>query len=173
MQDVEVIKVELADFQRLQEIGIRTFREAFADQNSKEDMQLYLDKAFSTVQVRAELSHPYSSFYFAFKNNLIIGYLKVNFDPEASKIEHEPALELERIYVIEEFQGQKIGQVLFEKALAIAKEKHLNYIWLGVWEKNPGAIRFYKKHGFAEFDAHLFVLGTDEQRDILMKMEVK
>ena len=66
--------------------------------------------------------------------------------------------------------GKKVGQVLYQKALAMAKELKLNYIWLGVWEKNGRAIQFYKKNGFLEFDQHIFILGNDEQTDLLMRL---
>lgn len=60
--------------------------------------------------------------------------------------------------------------MLYEKALQIAKHKNTAYIWLGVWEENPRAISFYKKNGFEAFDNHVFILGNEEQTDILMKL---
>jgi diamine N-acetyltransferase len=80
------------------------------------------------------------------------------------------SLEIERIYVLQEFQGKKVGQMLFGKAVEIAKQKNADYIWLGVWEKNIKAIRFYEKNGFVPFGKHLFKLGDDEQTDIMMKL---
>jgi len=82
-------------------------------------------------------------------------------------------MEIERIYVLKDFHGKNIGQLLFEKAIELATQKNANYIWLGVWEENPRAINFYKKNGFVEFDKHIFVLGDDEQTDIMMRLELK
>ena len=82
----------------------------------------------------------------------------------------ERALEIERIYVNSEFQGRKIGQLLLSKAISLANEQHLKQIWLGVWEYNPKAIKFYERNGFQEFDKHIFKLGDDEQTDILMRL---
>ena len=65
--------------------------------------------------------------------------------------------------------GKKVGQLLYEKAMAIAGELAVNYVWLGVWEKNARAIRFYSKNGFEPFDKHIFKLGDDVQTDIMMK----
>jgi ribosomal protein S18 acetylase RimI-like enzyme len=48
----------------------------------------------------------------------------------------------------------------------------VNSIWLGVWEKNHNAIGFYTKNGFITFDKHLFLLGDDQQTDLLMKLEI-
>ncbi len=83
------------------------------------------------------------------------------------------ALEIERIYVLQEFHGQRVGQVLYEKAIELAQERGLDYIWLGVWEKNARALRFYEKNGFEPFDRHIFKLGDDEQTDIMVKKVLK
>ncbi|MEX1301581.1 MAG: GNAT family N-acetyltransferase, partial [Desulfotignum sp.] len=85
----------------------------------------------------------------------------------------ENTLEIERIYVLKEFHGKTVGQQLYEKAMEIAKEKSVTYVWLGVWEKNSKAIRFYEKNGFKAFDTHIFRLGNDKQTDILMKHQMK
>ena len=136
-------------------------------------MDKYLQEAFSLEQLRAELTNKNAAFYFAVMQNKPIGYLKVNFGSAQTDIRDEHALEIERIYVLQEFHGQKVGQQLYEKALAIARQKNMDYIWLGVWEKNARAIRFYEKNGFVAFGKHEFMLGNDEQTDILMKLQLK
>ncbi len=74
--------------------------------------------------------------------------------------------------VLKEFHGKKVGQLLYDKAIEIAKQKNTEYIWLGVWEENPRAISFYKKNCFVEFDKHFFKLGDDKQTDIMMKLKL-
>ncbi|MFN5985877.1 MAG: GNAT family N-acetyltransferase, partial [Chitinophagaceae bacterium] len=74
------------------------------------------------------------------------------------------------IYVIQEYQGKKAGQQLYEKAIQVAKEKKAKYLWLGVWEENHKAIQFYKKNGFEVFDQHVFVLGDEKQTDLMMRL---
>jgi ribosomal protein S18 acetylase RimI-like enzyme len=72
--------------------------------------------------------------------------------------------------VLKEFQGQKAGQLLFDKALQIARERNAAYMWLGVWEKNTKAIAFYIKNGFIQFNSHIFRVGDEDQTDIMMKL---
>lgn len=134
-------------------------------------MAKYLDERFSACQLTAELNDKPAEFYFAMLGESVIGYLKLNFGPSQTELQDDHALEIERIYVLKEFQGIKAGQMLFEKAIQIAKQKNAGYIWLGVWENNPGAIRFYRKNGFVEFDQHIFKLGNDEQTDIMVKLK--
>ncbi len=166
-------KVTLNNLAQLQKIGRQTFYETFSAGNTGEDMTIYLEEEFSVGKLTSELSDSNSEFYFAILDNNVIGYLKLNFGQSQTELQEENALEIERIYVLNEFHGKNIGQLLYDKAIQIAKQKRADYIWLGVWEKNPRAINFYKKNGFVEFDKHIFKLGNDEQTDIMMKHELK
>ena len=170
--DINVRQVTLNDIDQLQEIGRQTFYETFAGSNTEDDMQKYLDESFSESKLTAELTEPNSEFYFAILDNKVIGYLKLNFGQSQTELKDDNALEIERIYVLKEFHGKKIGQILYDQAIKIARQKNADYVWLGVWEENPRAINFYKKNGFVEFDKHIFKLGNDEQTDIMMKLKL-
>ena len=172
MKNISTIKVTLNDIDKLQKVGKLTFCETYASQNSEENMQIYLNNNFSSKNLKLEVASKNSEFYFAKQEHKIIGYLKMNFGQAKKQINNENTLEIERIYVLNEFQGKKIGQILFEKALEISRQKKVDFIWLGVWEENTRAIQFYKKNGFVEFDQHIFKLGKEEQTDILMKIEL-
>ncbi len=169
MQNVFIKKADIETLDLLQAIAKETFYETFSAENSAENMQSYLEEKFSIQQLNLELNNPYSSFYIAYFHDLTIGYLKINEADAQTEKQVGASLEIERIYVLKAFQGQKIGQLLYEKALEIAKEKQVEYVWLGVWEENKRAIQFYQKHGFEIFDHHIFVLGEDQQTDLLMK----
>ncbi len=172
MEKIEIIQIGLKEIDQLQIIGRQTFFETFADGNSKENMQKYLEEGFALDKLTAELTNPYSEFYFAKIDNRVIGYLKINFEQAQTELKDNKALEIERIYVLKEFYGKNVGQTLYNKAIDITKQKNLKHLWLGVWEENPRAISFYKKNGFIEFDKHVFKLGDDEQTDIMMKLEL-
>ena len=159
MDNFEIIKVNSNDIPFLQKVGRQTFFETFSQTNTEENMQKYLEESFSSDKLLGELNNPDSLFYFAKYNDEIVGYLKLNFGHS-------------QIYVLKDFQGKKIGQKLYEKAVEVAKQNKVKYIWLGVWEKNQKAIDFYEKNGFVPFDKHIFVLGDDKQTDIMMKMEL-
>lgn len=173
MDIVNIRKVTLNDIDQLQKIGKQTFYETFSAENTEENMINYLNEGFSIEKLTTELSDKNTEFYFATLDNNVIGYLKLNFGQSQTELQDDKALEIERIYVLKEFHGKKVGQVLYEKAIEIAKEKNADYVWLGVWEENPRAISFYKKNGFVEFDKHIFKLGNDEQTDIMMKLKLK
>ncbi len=172
MDNIKISKVTLADVSRLQLISRQTFAETFTEHNTAEDMQFYLDHNLSIDKLSEELSEQNSEFYFALVDNNIIAYLKINFGPAQTELKDKSSLEIERIYVLKDFHGKKLGQVLYNKAIEIAKRLNCEYVWLGVWEKNQRAIHFYKKNGFVEFDKHIFKLGNDEQTDIMMRLKL-
>ena len=172
MKTVEILKIKKDEILQLQEIGRRTFYETFSESNTEENMKDYLGKGFSIDKLTTELNDINAEFYFAKIDQEIIGYLKLNFGESQTEIKDDEAFEIERIYVLKEFHGKKVGQILYNKAIEIAKQKNADYVWLGVWEENQRAINFYKKNGFVEFDKHIFKLGNDEQTDIMMKLKL-
>jgi ribosomal protein S18 acetylase RimI-like enzyme len=148
----------------LQVISERTFFETFSKDNSMENMQLYLEKNLTVDRLAEELEDPRSAFYFAELLGEIVGYLKINYSVEG--------LEIERIYINQRVQGSGVGQKLLDKAFELAYDHGIERIWLGVWEHNPRAIRFYEKNGFVPYGSHVFKLGNDEQCDVLMRLTI-
>lgn len=170
MQDVTIKKVSLSDLAALQQISKTTFAQTFAEHNSEADMQAYLETSYSLEKLTNELNNPFSEFYFACIHEQVVGYLKINTGTAQTEQKDLSAFEIERIYVDAAYLGKRVGQILFEKAIELAKEKNVSYVWLGVWEENHRALAFYKKNGFVPFDKHIFKLGNDAQTDIMMKL---
>jgi len=135
-------------------------------------MAAYMKDGFSINKLQSELLDPNSEFYFAYINKDLAGYLKINIGSSQTDIKSDKGLEIQRIYLLKDFYGKKIGQLLLDKTIAIARQNNLEYIWLSVWEKNPKAIKFYEKNRFIEFNKHIFTLGTEEQTDIMMKLKL-
>ena len=169
MEGITISKASIEDVATLQIIGRQTFFKTFAASNTEEDMKKYLDDNFTVEKITGELSNPDSHFFIAWEGSEAIGYLKVNEGNAQTELQDDLSLEIERIYVLSAFHGKKIGQILYEKALAIAQALKKQSIWLGVWEENLRAIKFYEKNGFVAFDKHIFKMGEDEQTDIMMR----
>jgi len=172
MTDINIRRLSIADIDALQQLSRQTFFETFSALNTEENMTNYLRDSFSTEKLSEELTNTSSEFYFAEIDSVPIGYLKINTGSSQTELKDDKALEIERIYVISKFQGKKIGQLLYDYALDLAMQGKYDYIWLGVWEENQKAIKFYTKNGFVEFDKHVFRLGNDEQTDIMMKLSL-
>jgi diamine N-acetyltransferase len=173
MNQIDIKQLTINDLVQLETIGRQTFFQTFNSINTEENMRKYLDEGFSAYKLSKELNDINAVFYFAMLDKKVIGYLKINFGQSQTEFQDERAIEIERLYVLNEFHGKKVGQILYEKSVEIALQKKVDYIWLGVWEHNTRAINFYKKNGFIEFDKHIFKLGDDEQTDLLMKLKLK
>ena len=155
MQAYEIKKVTIADIQDLQQISRETFSETFGSQNSTENMEKFLNKAYAEEKLRSEIENKNSNFYFLIVNNQVAGYLKVN-EGDAQN-----------------FQHQGFGLVLIKLAEELARKKNKANMWLGVWEKNYQAQAFYKKDGFKRVSQHTFVVGDDPQTDFILVKELK
>lgn len=171
MEQIIIERVSITDIKKLQEIGRTTFFEAFAGVNTVENMKDYLENSFSEEKLKTELNNKDSQFYFALVDGNVVAYLKIN-TGEAQNEKMNDALEIERIYVLKAFYGKNVAQNLYQKAIDIAYEMQVGTVWLGVWEENYRALRFYEKNGFTAFGKHSFWLGDDEQTDLLMKKEL-
>jgi diamine N-acetyltransferase len=170
MHNFKIKECSLEDIEKVKYISEKTFYETFSDENTEEDMENYLKENFSYDKMTSEISNTYSKFYIVECDNEVVAYMKINFDKAQTEEGHNNTIEIQRIYVLENFKGKRIGKELIERAIEIGKDNKVDYIWLGVWEHNTKAIGFYEKIGFKKFDTHIFKLGNDEQVDHLMKL---
>nr|WP_299385985.1 GNAT family N-acetyltransferase [Allomuricauda sp.] len=162
----------LADLDMLVNISKETFIAAFEKDNDPNDFVDYIGSAFSPEQLRQELDTKGTRFYFVYEDMDLVGYFKLNTGKAQSDIKDRVSLELERIYVLPNKQGLGIGAWILEQVIAIAKNDALDYVWLGVWEHNPKAIRFYLRYGFTKFGTHPYFIGGDKQTDWLLRLKV-
>lgn len=170
MSELLIRECTLEDLSVLKFLSERTFTESFGDDNKEEDLKVYLEENFSPEKLRNELSNEHSTFYIVYNREEPAAYMKVNFEEAHTEKGYENSLEVQRIYVMKQYKGQKIGRSLMEKAVELGKCARLDYIWLGVWEKNTDALSFYKKLGFEKTGEHIFVIGEDRQKDYIMKL---
>jgi ribosomal protein S18 acetylase RimI-like enzyme len=160
------------DLDALRTISIQTFTETFREHNTEEDMRKYVSENLNPEKLLKELNTNGSRFYFIHSGEELAGYMKLN-EGSAQTVEGKTGtLEIERIYVLEKFQGQQFGKILFQHAVALAQEARQNTIWLGVWERNTKAIAFYERNGFVKTGSHDFVLGDDVQTDHIMELHL-
>lgn len=169
---MKIKKCNLDDILDLQKIYRQTFFETFSEQNSEENMRIFLDKAYSEEKLKSEIENKESETFLAVENQKILGVLKINTGNAEMESGLENSLEIQRIYILKESKGLGIGTVLMNLAEKKARELGVSFIWLGVWEKNFPAQKFYTDKGFRRFSEHAFVLGDDIQTDFLMKKEL-
>lgn len=165
-------KCSIHNLKELQRISTETFIDAFEKQNNPQDFWEYVNHAFSEEALSNQLAQEGTAFYFAYCNSSLVGYFKINIGNAQSDVKDPNSLELERIYVLKDHQGKQFGANMLDKAIRMAKEMGLKYLWLGVWEHNAAAIRFYERFGFKKFGEHPYIIGKDIQTDWLMKLNL-
>jgi ribosomal protein S18 acetylase RimI-like enzyme len=154
------------------DISRQTFYDTFVADNSKEDMDKFLNEQFTRGKLIMEVGTPENIFLLAYHDKEIAGYVKLRDARKPETLKELSSLEIARIYTLKNFIGKGVGKILMQACIEIAKQKQKQVLWLGVWERNERAIAFYKKWGFEKFGECDFLLGNDVQHDWLMKKEL-
>ncbi|MDG3135641.1 GNAT family N-acetyltransferase [Streptococcus suis] len=157
----------------LQAIAQQTFTETFGHHNSQQELDAFFEEAYSLDVLKAELANPDCQHYFLRVDLAIAGYLKLNQRAAQTEQELENAFEIQRIYLLESFQGRGLGSYLLDFALSKAEQSDCDWVWLGVWEHNEKALALYQKHGFEKFGQHEFVVGDKVDIDWLLRKPLK
>lgn len=171
MNKITIREAKVSDAALIADLSRDTFFETFASQNTKADMDLFLNEQFSKEMLMAQVGKQDHHFFLAYYNEVVAGYvfLKLNIQ---ETIAPEKILEIERIYVSHSCIGKGIGKALMQTALQFAINKKVVRVRLAVWEHNHRAIRFYESFGFVRSGVKDFLLGTDVQHDWVMQREV-
>lgn len=168
MVEYTIKKVTTADVSELQAISRETFKATFDEYTAPDDMARFLKEDYETEKLIKEIENPNSRFFFLMVQDQVAGYLKVNVGDAQTEQLKPNAFEVERIYLRQKFQHQGLGLVLIKLAEKIAREENYDYMWLGVYEHNLNAQRFYAKDGFKRVSQHTFQVGSDPQTDYLL-----
>lgn len=167
MYTIQPIKLE--ELSLLQDLAKQTFRETFAHDNTEEELEAFFVDAYNLTTLKEEVTNPDCQHYFLRQDGQLAGYLKLNQGGAQTEQELDNAFEIQRIYLLQAFQGRGLGKILFEFALEMAEQSSCDWVWLGVWEHNHKAQNFYAKYGFEKFGQHEFAVGDKIDVDWLLK----
>jgi diamine N-acetyltransferase len=152
----------------LTELGASTFTETFEAANTPENFAAYMAVAFGEDIQRAELEDPDTTVFFAERDGETEGYVMLRERKAPASVAADDALEIARLYARRRSVGRGVGAALMQCALAEAAGRGKDAVWLGVWDRNERAIRFYESWGFHRSGTQPFLLGTDLQTDLVM-----
>jgi ribosomal protein S18 acetylase RimI-like enzyme len=162
----------LDDAVALSALGAATFRDTFEADNTPEDMARYLSTAFNPEQQAAEINDPESIILLAARTSAteaeLVGYAHVVAGSPPQAVESSNPVELKRLYVARSWHGRGVAHMLMDAVLAAAQARGAETVWLGVWERNPRAVAFYRKYGFEHVGEQTFQLGSDRQTDWIL-----
>ena len=167
--DLTIIQAGIKDAEVLTDLSVTTFRDAFGPDNNPDDMDKYIADEMNLQRLTEELGNSNNIFFIAWHNKIPVGYAKIGLAKIPEQLNNYSPIEIERLYVLRSYQSKKIGAAIMKHCINHAIKQKYNAIWLGVWEHNLKAIKFYKQFGFELFGAHNFILGNDKQTDLLLK----
>jgi len=170
---IEIKKCTLDDLKTLHNLSVDTYTDTFGEYNTEADLNDYLDKAYNNAELKKELTNINSMFYFAFYDGKLAGYLKLNVLDAQSESIGDESLEIERIYIRKQFKRLGLGTKLLNFGIAKAEELNKQSVWLGVWENNFPAQKFYQKMDFVRYSEHKFIMGESVQTDYILKKELR
>jgi ribosomal protein S18 acetylase RimI-like enzyme len=156
------------DAQNLSVLAEATFRDTFGSMNTAEDMNLHCQSRYGEGIQSAEIADPSVVTLVCEHDGDLIAYAQLRWSDTPSCVESKCAAEIQRLYVAKPWHGVGVAQAMMNACLRELEAREFDVVWLGVWEHNPRAIAFYQKFGFAEVGSHIFPLGTDPQRDIIL-----
>ena len=165
---VTVRRAAVDDASTLAELGASTFTETFAEANTPEDFATYMAASFGEAIQRAELEDANTTVFLAERDGEAVGYIMVREGRTPSCVAVDDALEIARLYARRATLGTGVGATLMQRALAEAADRGKDAVWLGVWERNARAIRFYETWDFHPAGTQPFLLGSDLQTDLVM-----
>lgn len=166
---IKIISASVADSTRLSKLCRETFYKKWKSTNTEKDLNNYMEEFFSLKKLETELNDIEISYLLAVENNEPVGYTKLNRNKSEGNLDQLKPIEIQRMYVKEEFIGNGIGNQLMIKAIELAVKDNFEVMWLGAWEKNVQALKFYNRYGFQIYGSHQFVLGEDITTDLLLK----
>lgn len=156
---VKICQATGADAKLIVVLGTVTFYEAYFEQDDPHDLANYIAESFAPERIRAELEDENASFFIIYLDEKAVGYAKLRTGSKVDCIKSENSIELQRIYTIERVYGTGIGALLLEHCLETAGQRGFETLWLGVWEENRRAQKFYAKHGFKRVGELTFPYG--------------
>lgn len=161
----------LDDAELLAKLGRETFHDAFAGNPlmPQNDLQIYLDSAFTVSNIASELTDAKTIFLLAEIDGEAVGYAKLDGGVSTEGVSGKNPIKLKRLYNKQKFIGFGVGASLMKQCLDEAKNRGHDTMWLTVWKHNEIAQNFYKKFQFEECGTFDFQLGETVFLDILMQ----
>lgn len=163
--EVMIRRAGVSDASVLAELAARTFADSFGADNRPEDLKVHLESSYGRAQQAAELADPDVRTVLAYRDHQLIGFAQVRRKSAPACVVAAEPVELHRFYLVRSVQGTGAAIPLMLAAREAAQELGGHHLWLGVWERNPRAIAFYLKAGFAKIGSHDFLVGSDRQTD--------
>ena len=170
--DLTIRKADEGDVVLLSVLASTTFYEAYFEQDESHNLAAYIYRSFEPEHLRTEFDDPSSTFFIAEVNGRAVGYARLIAGSTAESVTGDAIIELKRFYVLERLWKAGVGRQLLEHCLRYSRQNGFDTLWLGVWEENIRAQRFYSKFGFRQVGTLLFPYGDVEGTNLVLQTDL-
>ena len=156
------------DIEALANFSAKSFSDTFGHLYSVEDLHAHLENKCSAAYFRNAAKTITS--LLLYDGEALVGYS--TYGKVMVPVPHEVAegaLELQRFYMDAAYHGSGAAQQLMDATLdAMA---HAPEVYLGVWNENARAQKFYTRYGFHHIGNYTYYVGETEDDDWIMQLE--
>ncbi len=160
------------DAPALAEFARRTFHDAYLGIMEPKLLERVLAEQFGPARQRAEIEDPSAAWIVAEAGGALAGYVYLR-NGRLPALGALPApVEVARFYVDRAWHGRGVAGQLMDAAASYARRLGGRTLWLAVWQRNPRAIAFYRKYGFAQIGVCSWEHTPGALEDDLMALDL-
>jgi ribosomal protein S18 acetylase RimI-like enzyme len=169
---MKIIEAANEHLDELRAVGIQTYKQHFSGIWSEDGLNSYLESHFNIPKLQTDLDGDVIKYFLTFVEENPVGFIKLKKNQPVPNRGDEYGLELEKIYLLENFAGLGLGKMMIEFVIDYAENLREKSVWLDVLKINTGAIRFYKNQGFQIIDEFEFSTDITKPDMLVMKYEI-
>ena len=163
----------IADAALLSDLARKTFCDTFAETTSSENLELYLGQTYSPSIQAQEIENPALRIFILWDDQTPTGFAQIRFGVPHASVQGRYPIELARLYVDRPHHGRGHAHILMKHCVTFCQLAKFETLWLGVWEHNYRAQKFYQKWKFNPVGSHIFPIGNDPQIDLILEKNLK
>jgi GNAT superfamily N-acetyltransferase len=153
-------KAAPADAPALSAFASKAFRDTYRDIDDPRDIALYAAEHLSPQAIAAVIGDSASVILLAEVGSILAGYAILSRSEPPSCVVGPDSIELARFYLGATFIGCGYGRELMHAVHAEARQLGARTLWLGVYDRNVRAVRFYERSGMARVGGKEFLFGN-------------
>lgn len=145
---IQIIKATIEHSELIAEIGKQSFMESHGNSASMENVNRFILNTYNKKAILKEFENPKVQYHIIYFNHKVAGFSKIELNTSNKSISDLKVTKLDRLYLLKEYYGQKLGSKLFDFNIQFSKKHNQKGIWLAVWIENQRAFNFYTNKGF-------------------------
>lgn len=173
MSSISFRYATLNDVATLAELAAKTFFDTYCEIDDPQELREYIQENFNPSAVEKLITNPDAITILAEVDSALAGYAIISEEVAPECVSDTRNIKLDRFYLDKDFKGKGVGAQFMSAIHHQARQSGANMIWLGVYEQNIRAIKFYEKSGFQRVGGQEFVFAGRTYVDPVYAITVK